>query len=185
MHIHHTPNYSLDDAKMSCAISAAKHRGQGLARRITDPARDCEDHHQDILVDFITRAGRFDPGRGSWGAFVTVVMRNASFNILAQRSLAVVRGCDVDELMLEPLGHHEQAVVTMIDARALQRRLPHSLRNILASIAETGSVTDVQRASGHSSASFYRALRQLRLRLIAAGLAPARIVNTRPVAPIN
>jgi hypothetical protein len=49
-------------------------------------------------------------------------------------------------------------------------------------VAEEGGVTDAQRTSGMSAATFYRALRQLRLRLIAGGLAPQSVINSRRLA---
>jgi hypothetical protein len=49
-------------------------------------------------------------------------------------------------------------------------------------VAKEGGVTDAQRASGMPAASFYRALRQLRLRLIAGGLAPQAFISNRRLA---
>lgn len=177
-----TPLPLLDKTALAIAMNAAQRRAGRVSHLVKDPACDRDDHRQDILVDLISRANRFDPARGSWSAFVNVVTRNASLAILARPQQPVLAGYDVDELMLEPPGQGERAIVAMIDARMLQRRLPEPLRNILASVADTGSVTDAQRASGRSAASFYRALRQLRLRLIAAGLSPAGVVRNRSAA---
>lgn len=181
--LHHPTHIPLHGpTALSVAMSAAHRRAGRLARQVTDPARDRDDHAQDILLDLVARSHRFDPERGSWGAFVTVVTRNAALTILARSSRPLAADCDVDELMLEPHGHAERSMVTMIDADELRRRLPETLGNILANLAETASVTDAQHASGQSPASFYRALRQLRLRLIAGGLAPADIIPGRNTA---
>lgn len=185
MHSHHTPKHSLDDTAVGCAIIAAQHRGQGLARRIADPARDREDHRQDILLDLILRADRFDPARGSWGAFVTVVTRHAALTILQRHARSVAIAVLVDKESLAQPRDVEAAAILALDAKAAQQRLPAPLLNILAQVAETGTVTDAQRMSGQPAASFYRALRQLRLRLVAAGLAPAHITNTRHLASSN
>ncbi|WP_373504646.1 sigma factor [Aestuariivirga sp.] len=181
----HTSDDLLDEAKASFAIIAAQHRGHRLARQISDPARDREDHRQDILLDLISRADRFDPVRGSWGAFVTVVTRNAALTILQRHAHSVaITGCN-DEVRPAEQRHVEAAAILAIDTMVVQQRLPASLQNILAHVAETGTVTDAQRRSGQPAASFYRGLRQLRLRLIAAGLAPTRITNTSHVASSN
>lgn len=184
--LHHpTPLPLQDQTALAVAMTAARRRGRRLSRQVTDPARDRDDHAQDILLDLITRSSRFDPERGSWGAFVTVVTHNAALTILARSSRPLAADCDVDDLMLEPHGHAERAVVTIIDARTLQRRLPPSLRDVLAMLLETASVTDAQAISGQSPASFYRALRQLRLRLVAAGLAPADVIQNRDAVAVS
>ena len=75
----------------------------------------------------------------------------------------------------DPAGHVEAATLLSIDVNAARRRLPPSLGEMLDTIAEEGSVTGAQRAGTQPAASFYRALRQLRLRLIAAGLKPPAV----------
>lgn len=184
--LHHPSHLPLQDqTALAVALSAAHRRAGRLARQVTDPARDRDDHAQDILLDLIIRSHRFDPERGSWGAFVTVVMRNAALTILTRSSKSNAIDCNVDELMLEPYGHAEQSLATMIDAKALQRRLPAALKNVLAEVCKAGSVTGAQCARGQSPASFYRALRQLRLRFVAAGLAPAGIIPNRDTVAVS
>lgn len=174
----------LDDpAALAVAMAAAGRRAGTLARHISDPARDRDDHRQEILVDLISRAGRFDPARGSWGAFVTVVTRNAARTMLARRAaMMTVAAAEVEALGDIAQGHAEAACAVRIDTAALLQRLPSSLLPVLVGVAEEGGVTDAQRASGMPAASFYRALRQLRLRLIAGGLAPQSVINSRRLA---
>lgn len=174
-----------DQTALAVAMNAAHRRAGRLSRQVKDAARDRDDHAQDILLDLVARSHRFDPERGSWGAFVTVVTRNAATTIRARCARPLAADCDVDDLMLEPHGHAERAVVTMIDARTLQRRLPASLGDVLATLMETASVTDAQAISGQPAASFYRALRQLRLRLVAAGLAPAGVIQNRNAVAVS
>jgi DNA-directed RNA polymerase specialized sigma24 family protein len=184
--LHHPTHIPLhDQTALAVAVSAAHRRAGRLAHQVTDPARDRDDHAQDILLDLITRSSRFDAERGSWGAFVTVVTRNAALTILARSSRPVAPDCDVDDLMLEPHWNAERSLVTMIDARTLQRRLPASLRDVLVTLLEAASVTDAQAKSGQSPASFYRAVRQLRLRLVAAGLAPAGVIQNRDAVAVS
>jgi DNA-directed RNA polymerase specialized sigma24 family protein len=180
MQRHHAQSQLNDPAALTLAMAAAGRRAGTLARRISDPARDREDHRQDILVDLITRAARFDPARGSWGAFVTVVTRNAAHGMLARRaSMMTVAAAEVEALGDTAQGHAEAACAVRIDTAALLQRLPPSLLPVLTGVAEEGCITDAQRASGMPAASFYRALRQLRLRLIAGGLAPQSFIDNR------
>lgn len=175
--LHHSTSLPLQDqTALAVAMSAANRRAERLARQVRDPARDRDDHRQDILLDLLQRAHRFDPVRGSWGAFVTVVTRHAALTLLAQHlRSATIENIPTDDLA-DPTGHVEAATLLSIDVNAARRRLPPSMSEILDAIAEEGSVTGAQRAGTQPAASFYRALRQLRLRLIAAGLKPS-VVN--------
>ena len=175
--LHHpTPLPLQDQTALAVAMSAANRRAGRLARQVRDPARDRDDHCQDILLDLLQRAHRFDPVRGSWGAFVTVVTRHAALTLFAGHlRSAAIENIDADDLA-DPAGHAEFATLLSIDVNAARRRLPPSLCEMLDKIAEEGSVTGAQRAGTQPAASFYRTLRQLRLRLIAAGLRPT-VVN--------
>lgn len=171
--LHHSTRLPLQDqTALAVAMNAANRRAGRLARQVRDPARDREDHRQDILLDLLQRAHRFDAARGSWGAFVTVVTRHAALTLLAHhlRSVAV-ESISIDDIS-DPAGHAEAATLLSIDMSSARRRLPPSLGEMLHKIAEEGSITCAQRAGTQPAASFYRALRQLRLRLIAAGLKP-------------
>ena len=172
---HSTPLPLQDQTALAVAMSAANRGAGRLARRVRDPARDRDDHCQDLLVDLIQRAHRFDAERGSWGAFVTVVTRHAALTLLAQHlRSAAIENTDADDIA-DPTGHVEAATLLSIDVNAARRRLPPSLSEMLDAIAEEGCVTGAQRAGTQPAASFYRALRQLRLRLIAAGLKPTAV----------
>ncbi|MCA3573280.1 MAG: sigma-70 family RNA polymerase sigma factor [Aestuariivirga sp.] len=159
------------------------HRRAGrLARQVRDPARDRDDHCQDLLVDLISRADRFDPARGTWDAFVTVVTRHAALTLLARnRSSVVIETISPDDLA-DPAGPTEAAALLSIDMKSARRRLPLSLCEVLDAIAEEGCVTGAQRIGTQPAATFYRALRQLRLRLIAGGLAPQSVIKSRRLA---
>jgi DNA-directed RNA polymerase specialized sigma24 family protein len=183
MQRHHAETQLNDPAALAVAMAAAGRRAGTLARRIIDPAQDREDHRQDILVDLISRAQRFDQARGSWGAFVTVVTRNAARGMLARHTgMITVAAAEVEALGDIAQGHAEAASAVRIDTTALLHRLPPSLLPVVMGVAEEGGVTDAQRASGIPAASFYRALRQLRLRLIAGGLAPQSFIDNRRLA---
>jgi len=175
MHHHSIPRPLQDQTALAVAMCAANRRAGRLARQVRDPARDRDDHRQDILLDLLQRAHRFDPVRGSWGAFVTVVTRHAAQTLLERhlRSVAI-ENIDADDLA-DAVGHREATTLLSIDLTSARRRLPPSLAELLDAIAEEGNVTGAQRAGTQPAASFYRALRQLRLRLIAAGLKPTAV----------
>jgi hypothetical protein len=166
-------------------MNAANRRAGRLARLVRDPARDRDDHCQDLLVDLIQRAHRFDAERGCWGAFVTVVTRHAALTLLTRhlRSVAI-ENVNVNDLAA-PTGYVEAATLLSIDVSSARRRLPPSLCDMLDAIAEEGSVTGAQRAGTLPAASFYRALRQLRLRLVAAGLAPPSVLQNRDAVAVS
>ena len=53
MHHHSTPLPLQDQTALAVAMSAANRRAGRLARQVKDPARDRDDHRQDILVDLL------------------------------------------------------------------------------------------------------------------------------------
>ena len=122
-----------------------------------------------MLVDLISRAACFDPARGCWGAFVTVVTRNAARSILAHRTGVIAVSAEIETFADDTHVQAETACAMKLDTMALLHRLPPSLLPILMGVGKEGGVTDAQRASGMPAASFYRALRQLRLRRSPAG----------------
>jgi DNA-directed RNA polymerase specialized sigma24 family protein len=62
----------LQDALKLARIYAAK-----AARNRRIAAADRDDLIQDILLALLQASARFDPARGSWGGFVTIIARRA------------------------------------------------------------------------------------------------------------
>lgn len=154
------------------AIAAAEWQARRLCRRCGCSSADEEDFRQAILVDLIARADRFEPVRGSWPAFVRVVTEHAASRIArneGRRAAYFSPLADQDEPIddRQRPGSNDLA----IDFAREIERLPRSLRGLVDLIAETGTVAGARRASPLSPASFFRALRELRLRLLAAGFA--------------
>lgn len=166
------PNRPPSEAStIADAVAAAEWRARNLSRRFgCVAAADEEDIRQAILLDLIARADRFDPARGTWPAFVSVVTRHAAAGIAEDqcRRAALFLPLAEDEPIddRQPAGAADLA----IDFAREVGRLPHPLKRLVDRIAETGTVAGARRDSAASPASFYRALRELRLRLIAAGL---------------
>lgn len=165
------PNRPPSEAStIADAVAAAEWLARRLSRRLGSVAADEEDFRQAILLDLIARADRFDPSRGTWPAFVSVVTRHAAAGIARDqcRRAALFLPLDDDEPIddRQPPGAADLA----IDFVRETGRLPHPLMRLVDRIAEAGTVAGARRASAASPASFYRALRELRLRLVAAGL---------------
>ncbi len=162
-----------DRAALKVALAVASTRARSLRRRLKTQAADADDFRQAILLELVGRAARFDPCRGTWGAFVSVVTRHAAARLANHRlrhpSAAMVLSLDPD---IADANHRVDAIDLGLDLRDSFDRLPRRLKRVVDLIVETGSVANAQRASGLSTASFYRALAELRLCFIADGLVP-------------
>src|SRR4051812_2126005 len=173
MHRQHSDQPFIDLAALATAIAAAQARARGLRNRLRLQAADEEDVRQSVLLDLICRAARFDPGRGPWPAFVSVVTRNATLRLAKKqiRLSATITQLD-EEHDLADERCRASAINLGLDLQRAIRQLPRHLRSIVVRIAETGSLSGAQHASDMSRASFYRAVRDLRLRLIAHSSSP-------------
>jgi DNA-directed RNA polymerase specialized sigma24 family protein len=168
----HAFNPGFDAETVALSLAAARGRARALRRRLRAPSVDEEDFRQTILLDLVTRADRFNAARGSWPAFVCVVTRHAAAEIARSHSCAAALVSLLPHDLVDDR-HRVSAADLAIDLKRAIEHLPRHLQNLVALIAETGSLTRAQRASAISPATFYRALRDLRLRFIAAGLATA------------
>jgi DNA-directed RNA polymerase specialized sigma24 family protein len=161
----------IDAEALQVAIGAAQIRSRRLQRRLGAGWADAEDFQQDLLLDLIGRSDDFDPSRGSWPAFICVVTRNAAVKI-AQRhirlaSSTVPLGPEHDLADDRSLVGSEDFV---IDVQRALRRLPPDLQDLVSRIADKGDIASAKHAPPGSRASFYRALRNLRLHLVAQGV---------------
>jgi hypothetical protein len=152
------------------ALGAAEGRARGLRRTLRAQHADEEDFRQAILLDLICRADRFEDSRGVWPAFVSLVTRHTAARLARNQirfcasSVALTSDHDIADDR-----YRESAVDLALDLRSALRRLPRRLQNVVNSIVDAGSLAGAQRASAMSSATFYRAVRELRLHLAIAG----------------
>ncbi|MDP1604857.1 MAG: sigma factor, partial [Legionella sp.] len=167
----HTPSHELCPERTLAALSLADARARRLARSWSLQPADREDARQAILLDVVARSHRFDPQRGSWSAFVHVVSRHAALDLT--RKMRRQREADVSAA--DQCGGCDPAegLHLRLDLHKALRRLPTEAQRIVGLIANASSVTDAQQCSALPPASFYRSLRDLRLRLIAAGVRPS------------
>lgn len=178
-----------DDHHTQAAISAARRQAARWARCGRRSRADREDLSQDILLAIVERAPHFDPGQGSWDAFVGLLARH----VVSDRLRADGRPAQVTMVALDveefdaamPLASVTQveaaddvdAIARRLDLEAALGDLPPLPREILALLLiHHGDVAAARRASGRSCSAFYRAVDELRLWLRAAGLG----VSTEP-----
>lgn len=168
----HLDTPAFDPAKVQEAIAAAKARARSLHRSLRAQAADEDDFRQAVLLDLICRSDRFDATRGSWPAFVCVVTHHAAARLAKRqsRTAALITSLPPDHDVADDRCRVGAADLA-IDLKRAVERLPPQLRNLVALIADTGNLACAQRASAVPTASFYRALGELRRRFIAEGVA--------------
>ncbi|MCC7495868.1 MAG: hypothetical protein IT204_26180 [Fimbriimonadaceae bacterium] len=163
------------------------------------PAQEREDVEQDMLLDLITRLARFDPSRGTLEAFATLCFRHCGIR-LAERLRRererhhLTAFDDVVSQEGDPGGRLTLAetlpeadglpawwgkpcdAAAVVERRLDLNRAAAALdprdRPLCAALS-AASAHETVRASAHSRASFYRRIREVRLRLLAAGIASA------------
>lgn len=163
---------------LASAMATAARYARSGARRLSLPQTDRDDLEQDILLTLLERSERFDPTRGSWDAFVTLVSRRAVIDRMrAERSAARPTFVPVD-LDLFPHGasatqqDHDDGSIALDLARVADD-LPEPSRRLMVLLSIAEDVSDAQQRAPQSRASFFRSLRDLRCWLRCAGLRPA------------
>lgn len=180
----------LDHLRREADRAAAR-----LVRQFRLPPSDRDDFRQDLLVDLIARLKGFDPARGSLGAFAgTVVAHRAAHlasGIVRDRAvfapvslddpLPDADGTTVGDTVAEDGGYLAvmgqptdgfAAVEHRLDLdRALGGLRPSDLTLCTALTHRTP--TELSQDGRGARASLYRQVREIRLRLMTAGLAAA------------
>ncbi len=165
------------------------------------PWHDRADVEQEMLLDLLARLGAFDPERGNLEAFATVCFRHRGYRLVQQaqrdRKRRHLRG--FDEVVGDSADASGDETLTLAEVLpeaaglgawwgqptdavvALERRLdldraacviePRD-RPLCAALSATTPSAAIA-AAGTSRASAYRRIAELRLRLLAAGIAAA------------
>lgn len=172
---------------MNCAIDTfAVQEASRSASRLMASAGfrhdDREDLRQDIILDLLGRAPRFDPSRGDWQGFVRGVSRHRSRTLVAQhrRHRWEVLAGDVgpaedgNDLPLEALDCRRRTdparvLHLRLDVRRVVAGLPPGLRSLARALSQM-PVTEVCQYIGKSRATVYRMKVQLRAAFVSAGL---------------
>jgi hypothetical protein len=159
-----------DPAKFVVALREASIRAKRLRRKLRADAGDEEDFRQTLLLDLLTRSHGYDERRSAWRTFTWTVMRNASARIAQHHANSSPATLPLALAMDVPAAAADvDAVHVAIDFRRAARTLSPDLHRVAEDIAHADSISDAQRASSLSKATFYRALSDLRLNLLAAG----------------
>jgi RNA polymerase sigma-70 factor (ECF subfamily) len=166
-----------------------------LEWRLRLPRGECEDLSQDLLIDLLRRLRAYDPERGSFEAFIQVVLthraaRIASRDVKERRTggvqLSLHHPVDTDprplsERLVEEggpsawLGHEvpdETRVELAHDITRVLGLLSERDRQLCAGLASR-TVTSLVRAGFGSRSSLYRRMADVRCVLTAHGLGPA------------
>lgn len=162
------------------AARIARKAGQ-ILRQVGLPRSDREDLEQALALLMLARLARFDPGAGDRAAFVGMVLRQATINVLrhyraAKRSAAVVSlealvragadepaelaGCD------NALGERADAA---LDVAAALAELPADLRAVAEELC-THSAAEAARRLGVPRATLHERAKEIRAAFEARGL---------------
>lgn len=172
-----TNGHGWDPPQLRRALSTAHHRAVRGARRLKLCAADREDLRQDMLLAMLQRSPNFDPARGAWSTFVGLVARH----VVADQARRARKQTQPVFVILDVDAFPNGRSATQLDrvdddmALALQRvadELPPQPQTILRQIGAEGAVPAALQASGMASATFYRAVVDLRCWLRALGLSP-------------
>jgi DNA-directed RNA polymerase specialized sigma24 family protein len=162
-----------------CATKAAR------KRRIATADRD--DLIQDILLALLQASAHFDPARGSWGGFVTIIARRAIADQARRPSAPPSISLDSKEAAgilrsLAAPAHDPEAHLAMTRAAD---EMPEAQRALLRSIFAHRDIAATRAASNVSNATFYRDLQELRCWLRIMGASPCATRPTHRAATVS
>lgn len=184
------PSYTYADLEPLLPI--AERMARGLCRRLRLPADEAEDLRQDLLTDLIARLPGFDPALGTLAAFAMTCFRHRA-TVLTRRACReramrhptslddpLPGGLTVGGALREADGYGAWVGQPTDAIAALERQLD------LDRAAQALGEEDVQlcrvlargetspaRKVGLSRTTAFRRLREMRLRLLAAGVSSA------------
>lgn len=182
------------EAWVPLASTTASHYARRIVRSLRLTAEDVADIRQELLLEVVRRAPRFDPARAAWPTFIDMIIRHAADELAARVAAdkrhnagflddlttrrhgvrvpltAVVSESEGAGALWSGAGDAFAEVDRRIDIERFVERLPAGLRR-LCRLLQTEQPADAQRLSGLSRSAFYRQLDELAMRLRAFGLA--------------
>ncbi len=165
-----------------------------LVRQYRLPVHEREDLSQDLLLNLITRLKKYNPCRGTLGAFAAVIIQHrvARLAVLLRQDRARFAMTSLDDPIsgrdgVTPLDTFAEDdgylawmgsstnPITALEARLSINRALNTLSpeqiGLCAELA-IGSIGRAGAESGPSRATLYRRLHDVRLQLLAAGIGP-------------
>jgi RNA polymerase sigma-70 factor (ECF subfamily) len=194
-----TPSMSspLSLAELEQLHPIAEREASRVCRIARLPAHEREDIRQDMLLDLLVRLPAFDPTRGTLAGFATVCFRHRGIRLAErlkrERAVRVetsldspVAGDDEDELTLADLIPDSEGLGAWwgqpTDAiAAIERRLSLGRAEAAIDPADHSLCAALVTSTPHQLARrglmprsvLYRRIREMRLRLLAAGISTA------------
>jgi RNA polymerase sigma-70 factor (ECF subfamily) len=148
---------------------------------------DWDDLRQELVLDCIQRAPRFNPLRGDWRAFVRGVIRNQSAALVQRESLRIHceslsggDGGDFDEdddppTTTEPASDDpSDALALSADVQRVVETLPPNLRTLARDLMGM-TVAEAAAKRGTSTQWIYQLVKRLRKAFVDAGVTPGRL----------
>jgi RNA polymerase sigma factor (sigma-70 family) len=179
---------------LTSALAAAATRTSQNAARFDLSQADREDLYQELILDLLERADRFDPAKGSAGTFTGLVSLNCANDFLARMKkdrerllfcmdYAAANDPDfgdsapaLDEAAI-PLWAQDDDLFTasevLHDLQQALACLNEAQRALFQLLATYHDLPTACRASGLSAATFYRRVTELRLHLRMFGIRAA------------
>lgn len=181
------------------ALQAIQCRVRSLIGHYGIQIGDREDLIQQLFLEYLERAGAFDPSRGRYKTFVNCVVRNQVVSLIRARKRQLLEAtvCDLPQIAAEDpddetgssrsgdlsedtyriaagLASRPAAdlLYLRIDVDRAVRSLPPDLRDIGCRVVEEG-VRNVSQALGRSPGRVYQLLWKMRPVFMQFGFAPA------------
>lgn len=182
--------HSNSSPNIQTLLDEADAAARRLLRRLRLPYSDLPDLRQELLLDLIVRLPGFDPGRGTLGAFAGTVANHKGAEIARrvqrERRLYGAKPISIDDPdhsglretvpddagLGSLLGGRRDGHAGMDLVRDVTRAvsmLPAGLRD-LCGLLQSQAPSAACKASGLSRATFYRRLREIRLRFLVEGV---------------
>ena len=166
------------------ALKQASYQASRLVASSAFRPDDWEDIRQELLLDFVRRAPKFDSSRGEWGGFVRGVMQNHAAVLFTRRYRRARHEVLESDLAYSDAQDEQTSFETVLQqdptrelelsvaVRGILAQLPDHHRRVALLAAEL-SVTEVQMATGRSRTGVYHIIGQVRQAFVDAGIGPA------------
>lgn len=178
------------------ALQYASLQASLLVARAGFRADDWEDLKDEILLDFLRRAPRFDPTRGDWQGFVRGVARNCSTVLITRHhrgarevlsgDLVGRQDADIDDAT-DGLGRPSSDTRAELDLRLDIERvlfdLPLHLQSLALLLGQM-TIREVCAHTGKSRSRVYQLTRKIRNAFVAAGFGPTAGKAGRQARPL-
>ena len=163
----------LDEDALCTLLAQAAYQARRVARTMRLNASEREDVEQNIRLALLERRRYFEPSRGPWIAFAHRVARQAAQSAADEIGAERRRQAEPLDDDIADLGQSESVVSPMSDEINLALSLERVLACLseeeravcLLALSEDGDLAEAQRRSQLSTSTFYRILREIRLRL--------------------